>query len=97
MFACALSIELHLPECRSLKAKRSVVKPILEGLRRRYQVAAAEVGHADVWHRAELGVAVVSGSQRHACDILDEVERFVWSFPEVQVLSMARSWLEDPE
>ena len=97
MHACALSIELHLPECRSLKAKRAVVKPILEGLRRRYQVAAAEVGHADSWHRADLGVAVVSGSAHHASDILDEVERFVWSFPEVQVLSMARSWLEDPE
>lgn len=95
MHACAMSIELHLPDCRSLKAKRSVVKPIVEGLRRRFQVAAAEVGHADSWQRAELGVAVVSGSQHHASDILDEVERFVWSFPEVQVLSMSRSWLED--
>lgn len=95
MHACALSIELHLPDCRSLKAKRSVVKPIVEGLRRRYQVAAAEVGHADSWQRAELGVAVVSGSQHHAADVLDEVERFVWSFPEVQVLSISRSWLEE--
>ncbi|HEX9994086.1 MAG TPA: DUF503 domain-containing protein [Acidimicrobiales bacterium] len=95
MFACALSIDLHLPECRSLKAKRAVVKPIVEGLRRRYHVAAAEVGHADSWQRAELGVAVVSGSQHHASDILDEVERYVWSFPEVQVLATSRSWLED--
>lgn len=96
MFACALSIDLHLPECRSLKAKRSVVKPIVEGLRRRYQVAAAEVGSADSWQRAQIGVAVVSGSQHHACDILDEVERFVWSHPEVQVLSTTRTWMEEP-
>ena len=96
MFACAMSIDLHLPECRSLKAKRSVVKPLVEGLRRRYQVAAAEVGHTGSWQRATIGVAVVSGSQRHASDILDEVERFVWSHPEVQVLSASRAWLEDP-
>lgn len=90
----ALSVDLHIPECRSLKAKRAVVKPILEGARRRYGVAAAEVDHQDQWHRAELGMAAVSGSQRHVTEVMDEVERFVWSHPEVQVLTSNRSWLE---
>ncbi len=39
MHVLALAVELHLPECRSLKAKRSVLKPITEGARRRYNVA----------------------------------------------------------
>ncbi|HEX8582409.1 MAG TPA: DUF503 domain-containing protein [Acidimicrobiales bacterium] len=95
MFVAAVRFELFIPDCHTLKQKRAVVKPIVEGLRRRYHVAAAEVGHADSWQRAELGVAVVSGSQHHASDILDEVERYVWSFPEVQVLATSRSWLED--
>ena len=79
---------------RSLKAKRAVVKPIVEGLRQRFSVAAAEVGHHDRWQRAAVGAAVVSGTVGHAEDVLDECERFVWSRPDVEVLEVVRSWLE---
>ena len=94
MHVAALSIDLHIPESRSLKAKRAVVKPIVEGVRRRFAVAVAEVDHQDQWQRAGIGVAVVGSSAHHVTDILDEVERFVWSRPDVQVLSMDRSWME---
>jgi uncharacterized protein YlxP (DUF503 family) len=89
-----LSIDLHIPEARSLKAKRAVVKPIVEGLRRRFRVAVAEVDHQDQWQRAGIGVAAVASSPAHVADILDEVERWVWSNPDVQVLSMERTWLD---
>jgi uncharacterized protein YlxP (DUF503 family) len=92
--AAALTIELYLRECRSLKAKRAVVRPVVEGLRKRYKVAAAEVGHHDEWHRAAIGVATVASSEAHLLDILDDVERFVWSFPEIDVLRIDRHWLE---
>jgi uncharacterized protein YlxP (DUF503 family) len=90
----ALAIDLHIPEARSLKAKRAVVKPIVEGLRRRFHVAVAEVDHQDQWQRAGIGVAAVASSPAHVADILDEVERWVWSNPDVQVLSMERTWLD---
>jgi hypothetical protein len=90
----ALSIDLHLPESRSLKARRAIVKPLVDGVRRRFTVAAAEVGHQEAWQRVEIGVAAVAATATHATEIIDEVERFVWSHPEVQVLSMTRSWLE---
>jgi uncharacterized protein len=94
MFVLAMAVDVHVPECRSLKAKRSVVKPIVEGVRRRYQIAAAETGYLDQWQRAELGFAVVAGSVQHATEVMDDVERFVWSHPEIQVLSSERRWLE---
>ncbi|MBA2437781.1 MAG: DUF503 domain-containing protein [Acidimicrobiia bacterium] len=97
MHAAALEFDLHIPEARSLKAKRSVVKPIVEGLQRRYRVAAAEVGYLQQWQRSEIGVAAVAATAGHVGDILDEVERFVWSHPEVQVLSSQRSWMDDGE
>ena len=40
----ALAVELHLPACRSLKDRRAVVRPILDGARHRFRVSAAEVG-----------------------------------------------------
>ena len=74
----------------SLKEKRSVLRPILEGCRRRFAVAAAEVDHQDLWQRAELGMAAVSSiALGHAGEVLDAVERFVWSFPEVEVTLLA--------
>ena len=94
MYVGSLEVDLHLPDCHSLKAKRAVIKPVLEGARRRYSVAAAEVGFQDKWQRAKLGMAVVASTERHAAEVLDEVERFVWSFPEVQVLDISRHWLE---
>lgn len=94
VFVLALTIELHLPECQSLKAKRAVVKPIVEGARRRYSVAAAEVGHQDRWQRSSLGFAAVAGTADHVVEVMDDVERFVWSHPEVTVLGAERRWLE---
>ena len=53
-----------------------------------------EVGYQDQWQRARLGFAVVASSQGQATEIIDEVERFVWSFPELEVTATDRWWLE---
>jgi uncharacterized protein YlxP (DUF503 family) len=90
----ALSVELHLPQCRSLKEKRAVVKSMTEGARKRYAVAASETDHLHSWQRARLAFACVSGSVGHATDVIDEVERFVWSFTESEVVEAQRTWLE---
>lgn len=94
MHVAWLELDLHLPAVHSLKEKRSVVRPILDGAHRRFAVAVAEVGHQDSWQRAVLGMAVVSASISHARDVLDSAERFVWSFPEVQVVSTQRGWAD---
>src|SRR3954454_4914895 len=94
MFVAALAFELHLPDVHSLKEKRAIVKPVLEGARHRHHVSAAEVGHQEAWQRASLGFAVVSSSERQAVTVLDELERFVWSVPEVEVLAGDRHWME---
>ncbi len=94
MFVLALDIDLHLPECRSLKAKRAALRPVIEGLRRRFHVSVAEVGDTDVWQRARIGVAAVAGTESHVRDVMDEVERFVWAQPGIEVLSMQRTWLD---
>jgi uncharacterized protein len=95
--AAALRIELYLRECRSLKAKRAALKPIIEGLFKRHRVSVAEVDHHDSWHRATVGVAAVASTPARLAELLDHVERFVWSFPEVEVLRIDRLWIEEEE
>ena len=95
MHVACLTLDLHLRDVHSLKEKRAVLRPILEGARRRYAVAAAEVDHQDLWQRATVGLAAVSGSAGQAQKVIDAAERFVWSFPEVDVTDTRRDWLCD--
>ncbi|MGH9056861.1 MAG: DUF503 domain-containing protein [Acidimicrobiales bacterium] len=97
MHVASLAMELHLPEVHSLKEKRAVLRPIIEGARHRFSVAAAEVGHQDLWQRAAIGIATVSSSVNHAEQVLDAAERFVWSFPDVEVTSSRRVWMSNEE
>jgi uncharacterized protein YlxP (DUF503 family) len=87
---------LFVPHSHSLKEKRAAIKPIVEGAKRRFGVAAAEVAHQNTWQRADLGVAAVAATVGHVEEVLDEVERFVWSHPEIEVLSAVRQWLDQP-
>ena len=90
----ALVVDLRLPASHSLKDKRAVVRTVLDGARNRFHVAAAETGDQDKWQRAELAFTTTAGSHRHVDEVVDAVERFVWSFPEVEVLASDRHWLE---
>jgi uncharacterized protein YlxP (DUF503 family) len=93
MHAATLYVDLHLPGVHSLKEKRAVIRPILEGSRHRFGVAAAEVDAQDRWQRAGLGFAAVAAGAGHVNEVLDNVERFVWSFPEVEVLAVQQEWI----
>lgn len=93
MFVLALQMDLHIGHAHSLKDKRGVVRPILDGARHRFGVAAAEVDHQQLWQRTSLGFSAVGSTQQHTTEVIDEISRFVWSFPEVEVLQEERSWL----
>jgi uncharacterized protein YlxP (DUF503 family) len=79
MVVGVLTLELHLPASNSLKAKRSVLNHVKERIRTRFNVSVAEVDHQDLWQRATLGVAAVSGEgsvlDRLLHDVLSVVER----------------------
>ncbi len=79
MFVGIVRIELHLPGSTSLKAKRSVVQGLKERIRQRVHAAVAEVDHLELWQRAALGVAVVSGERRQVGELLESVRRLVES------------------
>jgi uncharacterized protein YlxP (DUF503 family) len=90
-----IQLELHIPTSRSLKEKRAVLRPIVEGIRHRFQISVAEVGYQDKWQRALIGMAVVSDSYSHAVEVVDNVERWVWSKPEVEVTRFETTWVDE--
>jgi uncharacterized protein YlxP (DUF503 family) len=84
----ALTLDLLLGDVRSLKQKRSVIRPLIAELRRRHPGASvAETGQLDLHRRAEIGFAVVSATAGYAGETLDACERFVAQRPEIELLS----------
>lgn len=86
MFTGTLSLDVLLGDARSLKQKRSVVRPIVADLRN-LDVSVAEVGHLDLYRRALIGVAVVAAEAKHCRDVLNAAENRVAGRPEIELLS----------
>ena len=97
MFTGSLVADLLLGDVRSLKEKRSVLRPVVAELRRRYAVAAAEVGDADLHRRTQVGVAAVATDAAHVSELLDACERLIAEHPEVQLLSVRRQLFRDTD
>ena len=85
----SLECDVLLGDVRSLKQKRSLVRPLVADLRR-LSVAAAESGHLDLHRRALVGVAVVAADAAHCVTVLDACERLVAARPEVELVSARR-------
>ncbi len=96
MFVGALELDILLGDVASLKQKRSVVRPVVAELRRRFEVAVAEAGHLDLHRRALIGVSCVAVNAGHVTDVLDQCERLVAARPELELLS-ARHRMLGPE
>jgi uncharacterized protein YlxP (DUF503 family) len=89
--------DILLPgDSRSLKAKRSYVRPIVAALRK-FEVSAAEVGALDLHGRAEIGVGVVAAEASHVAEVLDSCEKAVLRRPEVELLSVRRRLHRDDD
>jgi uncharacterized protein YlxP (DUF503 family) len=85
-----IELDLLLGDVHSLKAKRSVVRPLVAELRRRFEVSAAEVDALDLHRRAGVGATVVAADPGHVTRILDAVEELVATRPELDLLASRR-------
>ena len=77
MITISVVVTLSIPSALSLKDKRSVVRSLVERLRQRLHVAAAEVGMQDIVQSGQIGFAVVSGDRGVARHLADEADRFI--------------------
>lgn len=68
-----LTLEIHIPDSRSLKDKRQVLRSLKDKLRARFNVAVAELDHQDTWQRSVVGVVSLSADQQHLEQSLAEV------------------------
>ena len=85
-----IEFDLRLGDVHSLKAKRSIVKPIVSEMRRKFAISAAETDSVDLYRRAGIGGSLVSIDRSHVIEVLDSVERWIAERPEVEVIATHR-------
>ena len=88
MYVGALTLDVLLGDVRSLKQKRSVVRPLIAEVHRHFPgVAVGETGHLDLHRRSEIGIAVVSSSAANALQVLAACDRFVAARPDIELVA----------
>jgi uncharacterized protein YlxP (DUF503 family) len=104
MFVCVARLNLAIPESGSLKAKRQVLRRIIDRLRARFNVAVAEVDNNDLWQKATIGLAVVANERRQANEQMDTIihsveEMYVAPLisREMEILSLGDQFYSDDE
>ncbi len=87
MYVGALELDVLFGDVRSLKQKRSLVRPVVAQLRQRFDVAAAEAGYVELHRRSLIGVAAVAADAGQVREVLDACERLVARRPELELLA----------
>lgn len=77
MFVGIGRFELFIPASGSLKDKRQLLRSITMSVRKKFNVAIAEVDHQDLWQRTGFGVSCVAESAGHCRKMLQEVEKTI--------------------
>ena len=79
MVVGVLRLIIDVPESRSLKDKRSVIRSLKDRIGAKFKVAVAEVGLLDNLRQGELGIVCVSNDGRQADEILARIADFAES------------------
>ena len=60
IYVAVVRLELHIPEARSLKEKRSATRSLVQRIRHRHQVLVTEADRQNLHQRATLAICGVS-------------------------------------
>lgn len=72
-----LTLKIYLPGCASLKEKRSRLKPLLEKMRRDFNLSVAEADFQDVWQSSLIACAAVGNDPSEVRRLLQATARWV--------------------
>ena len=93
MDIASLVIELEIGDGVTLKDKRHVVRSLLDRIRGRFNVGAAEVDHLDSVRFATIAMVGVANEHRFLNEMMSKVANLVEGEPRVVVLDQSLEFL----
>lgn len=80
---------ISIPEARSLKDKRSVLRSVKDRTVARMNVSVAEIGNQDQWRFAELAFVTVAATTEVVQRRISDISRFVNSDPRYVLMDIS--------
>lgn len=88
MIIGCLQAKLSIPEARSLKDKRMVLRSLKDRMLNKMNVSVAETDHQDLWQSCVLAVVTVAAEKETVEKRLAEVSEFIRSNPEIVLIDV---------
>jgi uncharacterized protein YlxP (DUF503 family) len=79
---------ISIPEARSLKDKRSVLRRLKDRALNKMNVSVAEVGRQDVWKSADLAFVTVAATSAVVQKRVSEISAYLRSDPRYVLVSL---------
>ncbi len=93
MIVGLLAFECIIYDAHSLKEKRAVLQRIITRVKQKFNVSISEVNFQDSWQRSKLAIAVVASARNPVEMELQNVLKFIDSFPEIERTITDIEWL----
>jgi uncharacterized protein YlxP (DUF503 family) len=77
MIVATCVVKLHLNGVYSLKEKRQIVKSLCVRLPQKFNLAAAEIEHQDVWQTAVIGLATIGTDSGYLHGLLEKAVAWI--------------------
>lgn len=82
-----LTLQIQIPGCKSLKEKRSRLKPLLTRLHREFNISVAELDLQDRWDESTIGCVLVSNQSQFSQSSLQPIVHWLnKNWPDVILL-----------
>ncbi len=85
-----MTFRLHTPWVHSLKEKRMIVRSLVDRLRNRFHVSAAEIDEQDAHQSIVLGIACIVPHNAMADSLMEEMSQFVETSTDAEILEETR-------
>ncbi|HAJ33796.1 MAG TPA: DUF503 domain-containing protein [Candidatus Atribacteria bacterium] len=82
---CELCI--YLPDCRSLKDKRSIISNLKSQLRKKFNISISEINHKNLWKKSTLGICCISDNRQIIDKTMDSLIKKISSNPKVELIN----------
>lgn len=92
MHLIGIKVVFHLYAVDSLKEKRRIVKSVIDRVRSKHKISAAEVDYLDSLDRGAVGFGIVSNDRQFAETILQKAINQIDVLSEVEIIEI--DWYE---
>ncbi len=83
-----VTASISIPEARSLKDKRSVIRGMKDRALNKMNVSVAEVDKQDIWNYADMAFVTVAATSEIVQSRVSEISQFLRSDPRYVLLTL---------